>query len=112
MARPQPESRLVARIRHELDRRGWLTWKNHGGPMSPAGLPDVMAVRNGRLLAVEVKQPGKSPTAIQRLWLERLAAHGAIVAVANGEADVVAAIERAEASSCASGGDEREGRGA
>lgn len=104
MARPQPESRLVARIRQELDRRGWVSWKNHGGPMGTAGLPDIMAVANGRLLAVEVKQPGRSPTAIQRLWLERLAAHGAVTLVATSVDDVLEALRGAEAAAppCAS----------
>jgi len=58
-----------------------------------AGLPDVMAVRSGQLLAVEVKRPGKNASAIQRRLLERLAAKGAIVVVAYSVPEVLSAIE-------------------
>jgi hypothetical protein len=89
----QAESRLVAAIRTALEADGWLSWKNHGGPYSLAGLPDVMAVRSGQLLAVEVKVPGNKPTAVQLRLLERLAAKGAIVVVAYSVPEVLSAIE-------------------
>lgn len=39
--------------------------KVHGGPYQPAGIPDLMLVKDGRVIWMEVKQPGKKPTPIQ-----------------------------------------------
>ena len=92
----QRESVLVGSIRKSLEARGWLTWKNHGGPYMQSGLPDVMAVKAGRLLAVEVKVPGNKASAIQQRLLARLAAQGAVTVVAYSVDDVLNAIDRAE----------------
>lgn len=50
-------------------------WKNHGGLYSVKGLPDVMAVVriNDRsfFLCFEVKQPGNTPTEIQKAIIRK-----------------------------------------
>lgn len=89
MTRQPLESRIVKTIRSHLEARGWLTWKNHGGSHSGnAGIPDVMAVRDGRLLAIEVKRPGGNPTLLQERWLAKLRGKGAVAIVATGWVDV------------------------
>ena len=55
---------------HVLDSRG-----------SEAGFPDIIACRRRVQLAIELKMPGKEPTAEQREWLDALALSGAIAGV-------------------------------
>lgn len=59
------ERDIVAAIVRSAKRQGWWTMKVHGGPYQPAGIPDLMLVKDGRVIWMEVKQPGKKPTPIQ-----------------------------------------------
>lgn len=59
------ERDIVAAIVRSAKRQGWWTMKVHGGPYQPAGIPDLMLVKDGRVIWFEVKQPGKKPTPIQ-----------------------------------------------
>ena len=71
---------------------GWLVWRNNSGmvqtarghmvKMGMAGLPDLFAIKDGLLLGVEVKRPGKKPTEIQERMLGELREHGAATVVA------------------------------
>lgn len=56
--------RLRAVLRERYGSRLWL-FKTHGSPYQTAGLPDILGVLNGRAFGIEVKQPGKVPTALQ-----------------------------------------------
>jgi Holliday junction resolvase len=40
------------------------------------GQPDRMFLKNGRVLFLEFKAPGKLPTALQESWMARLRAQG------------------------------------
>lgn len=51
---------------------GWYPLKIHGGPFQVAGIPDLLCLRTGRAVWMEVKQPGKYPTAIQRRRMDDL----------------------------------------
>jgi hypothetical protein len=44
------------------------------------GQPDRMFLRDGKVLFIEFKSPGKQPTALQLKWLLLLHLHGAHVA--------------------------------
>lgn len=57
MSRPGPEALLVERIRRALDETypGIWTIKVHGGPYQTAGVPDLLNVLDGHLIAMEVK---------------------------------------------------------
>ena len=88
-----PERLIVKHIREHLKKRGWLTWKNFGGGYSVAGLPDVMAVRNGEFIAIEVKRPGGEPTARQALWIKQLSKQGVKAFFATSVAEVRAYLE-------------------
>jgi hypothetical protein len=70
----------------------WHT-KVHGGPMSDAGVPDIVGVYRGRGFALEVKAPGRYASAAQRRELERVEAAGGIAAVVRSVEDAVRAIE-------------------
>ena len=82
---------------------GWLVWRNNSGriptpsghmiTMGRPGLPDLFAIKDGILLGVEVKRPGKKPTDIQNYMLEDLRKHGARTVVATSIEDVQKAID-------------------
>ena len=52
----------------------WRTYHTHDSRHSAAGFPDLVLVKEGRLLFVETKAVGKSPTLEQRMWLAALSA--------------------------------------
>ena len=60
------ESSIVASIVREANTLGWWTMKIHGGPYQLSGVPDLLCIRKGVAVFLEVKQPGKQPTKIQR----------------------------------------------
>lgn len=74
------ESRLQTRAKAWLEANGFETWINHGSAWSKSGLPDLMAVRDGRLVAIELKRPGggDKPTKIQLYRLARFRRAGAV----------------------------------
>lgn len=73
MTTRQPESAIVGMISKHLRRRGWLVHKNHGGPMVAPGWPDLICIKAGRVVFLEVKRPGERPTKIQEHVLGQLA---------------------------------------
>lgn len=68
------ESTLIGKIREALQAEGWIVIKNHGGPHTIAGLPDIQALRNGICIFMEVKLPSEvgKVTKLQDFWLKRL----------------------------------------
>ena len=59
------ESAIVGAIVRAAKADGWWTMKIHGGPYQISGVPDLLCIRNGEAVFLEVKQPGKKPTQIQ-----------------------------------------------
>lgn len=59
------ESSIVASIVRVAEQCGWWVMKIHGGPYQMSGVPDLLCLKDGRAVFLEVKQPGKRPTAIQ-----------------------------------------------
>jgi hypothetical protein len=59
---------------------GWWTFKIAGGPMQTAGIPDLLCVRDGRAVFLEVKQPGKKPTPLQIQRMKEIRDTGGAVA--------------------------------
>jgi hypothetical protein len=74
------ESTIVAGIVRMAERHGWLTTKLHGGPMQKSGLPDLLMLRDGRAVFLEVKRPGlgkkSEPTPLQRRRMDELHTKG------------------------------------
>lgn len=66
------ERDIVAAIVRSAKKQGWWIMKIHGGPYQPAGIPDLLLVKEGRALWLEVKQPGKKPTAIQEQRMKEI----------------------------------------
>lgn len=78
----QRESRLSRKIMTELEKQGIFCFKNHGGPMTMAGLPDVIACVDGKFIGFETKTPeGGEPTTIQKFIHAKIRASGGEVFV-------------------------------
>jgi hypothetical protein len=77
-----------------LNYSGWLAWRTHTGRDRPtvSGMPDILAVRPGRVMAVEVKIKPDKPSADQERMLGELRAHGVTVCVAYCLEDVKEAM--------------------
>lgn len=81
----KPESRLRSRIVKAIRAAHPGSWiyVAHGGPLSRAGVPDIIGCAGGRMFAIEVKIPTRGRlSALQRLELSRLAGAGAVAGVA------------------------------
>ena len=53
-----------------------------------SGNPDIICCLNGRFMAIEVKQPGKRPTELQSLKMDKIRAAGGVAFVACSIDDV------------------------
>ena len=62
-----------------------------------AGDPDIMICHYGLFIAIEMKQPGKHPTALQKLKLAQISACGGVCGVAHSLEEFKDIIQRAEA---------------
>lgn len=62
--------------------------KIHGSAAQQRGTPDLLACVRGRFVAVECKQPGKHPTALQLKRLRDWQRAGAIAGVVRTEVDL------------------------
>lgn len=71
------EKRIIQHARMLLEENGWLFLKFHGDRFQVAGLPDVLAIKDGFHLWIEFKRFGKKPTKIQTYMLGKLQSFGA-----------------------------------
>ena len=93
-----PESKTTAEIIRylkSLKAAGQLIWwvKLWGNVMQRAGLPDLIVLYRGRLLAVEIKRPGGNATLLQVHTLKEMERAGARPIVARCVEDVRRVIE-------------------
>jgi Holliday junction resolvase-like predicted endonuclease len=68
------EALIQAQIKKYLEANGWLTIKLIQTTMN--GIPDLIALKDGRTVFIEVKQPGKKPTDLQAYRHDKLRAKG------------------------------------
>ncbi len=96
MAKPGRD--LQNAIRDYLRLKGWLVWSNSAGCFKAGdrfirsgtvGLPDLMALKRGFLLAVEVKAGKDTLKEKQQAWIDALNAQGADAIVAHSVEDVI-----------------------
>lgn len=64
------ESTIEKEICKFAKEHGCLTWKN-AGP-NARGTPDRIFVKDGKVLFLEIKAPGKRPTLLQERWLRKI----------------------------------------
>lgn len=104
--RENPETGITNQIREMLRLMRIPHEKHWGGPMSPKGIPDILAtlpgetatVREGivihthppgRALWIEIKVPGKNLRPEQEEFLDKMREAGALAFVAYGPKDVL-----------------------
>lgn len=95
------EKTLTNRILKRLKEKGFLAVKIAGGQYQTPGISDIVACSPGGLfVAIEVKQPGKQATALQKRFLQNVRDHhGCGICCDNfeHEADVIEYILEYEA---------------
>lgn len=91
----KPETRLVKKMMEALVEDGGFYIKIHGGMFQRAGIADILGIKDGRFIAIEVKIPtntkgpyGNGLTALQAKFLKAIKKHGGLCGVATsiGEA--------------------------
>lgn len=75
------ERTIVAKVLKVAKSLGWFAVKIHGNAYQMAGLPDVLAIKGGRAVWLEVKVPGNKPSQIQLRRIKDLTAAGCPCAV-------------------------------
>ena len=68
------EKQIQAKIKKELSKQGWIVLRPLS--VSKSGYPDLWALKNGRCVFIEVKQPGEKPTPLQALRHKELIGAG------------------------------------
>lgn len=81
-----------------LQYKNWFVWRHNSGMvqtihntmvrMGVAGMPDVFALKDGLLIGVEVKRPGKKATELQEQMLKELENHGGRTIIAHSVEEV------------------------
>lgn len=89
------EKDIVAKIQAYLKATGFFVVKLHGSAMQTAGLPDLMAVRHGRVYWFEAKAPGGKATKLQEHMIGKLRACGCVAEVVTSVDDVKAILAEA-----------------
>lgn len=87
------EKAIVAKGMAEARRLGFFVLKVHGGQYQMAGIPDVLAIKNGMAFWIEFKRPGEGPTKLQIHRMKQLEEAGCRTTVAFCAADVRAFLE-------------------
>lgn len=80
------EKHIQSAIRDRLKAKGYLVVKLVVTSMF--GIPDLMAIKDGSVVFIEVKQPGKKPTDLQVATHVKLRRAGAKVLLASSIADI------------------------
>jgi Holliday junction resolvase len=86
---PTPEAILTRSVRQLLNAAGVFHWKNHGGLGSAPGLPDICAVHNGRMVAIELKAPRGVVSPQQQQFIDRINEAGGLAFVARTIDEVI-----------------------
>lgn len=73
------EADVTRQIRDVLKACRIFHWKQWQGPMSqPKGVSDILGIYEGKLLAIEIKRPGREPSDDQLEFLAKVNAQGGI----------------------------------
>lgn len=86
MNKIQTESTIQGSIKRTLEIYGWFVSKLI--QTSTNGIPDLMALKNGKTVFIEVKRPGNKPTPLQQFRHEQLRKKGFDVIVATKISDI------------------------
>jgi Holliday junction resolvase len=81
------ESKIQANIKARFERAGWMVVKLIQTNCN--GIPDLMCLKNGKTIFVEVKQPGREPTELQKYRHAELIKQGFTVYVLTTDKDLI-----------------------
>lgn len=84
------ESSITKSIQKRAKELGWWQMKIAGGAFQRAGVPDLLLIKSGRAVFLEVKQAGKKPTPLQVAVMDE------IRRIAGAVAEVVTSRDEAE----------------
>ena len=79
------EKEMQEAIRRAAIAHGYAVYHTHDSRHSPAGFPDVIAIKGGRVLVLELKAQRGRVSDAQWAWLAAWASTGATVAVVRPE---------------------------
>ena len=82
------ESEIRKQIQEYLQWTGWFVYYNLAGLGSYPGLSDLVAVRNGQVVHIEVKRPGGVQSDRQKRFQAKLEAAGGEYLIAKAVEDV------------------------
>jgi hypothetical protein len=64
-----------------------------GGPFQRAGVPDLLLIKGGKAVFLEVKQPGKKATPLQQQVMKEISeVGGAVTAVVTSKSEAEAVL--------------------
>lgn len=78
---PMSEDQLEDAVERLARSFGWLAYHTRRSKGSEPGFPDLVLVRGGLQLVVELKRDGEHPTPAQRKWLDAFELAGVTTAV-------------------------------
>jgi len=88
----QPETRILRAVRDHLRIQGYMVIPNVAGIGTHPGLSDLMAIRDGITIFVEVKTATGRLSDAQERFSRDVQAHGATYLVARSVGDVAAVV--------------------
>lgn len=81
------ESKIQANIKARFERAGWIVVKLIQTNCN--GIPDLMCLKGGKTVFVEVKQAGREPSELQKYRHAELIKQGFQVFVLTSEKDII-----------------------
>jgi len=81
------ESKIQAKIKARFEQAGWIVVKLIQTNCN--GIPDLMCLKDGKTVFVEVKQPVKKPTELQQFRHDQLTQNGFQVFILSSEKDII-----------------------
>ena len=81
------ESTIQSKIAKRLKENGWLVTKLIQTSMN--GIPDLMAIRKGNVIFLEVKKPGEDASELQKYVIDNINKAGCFSAVVRDRKSVV-----------------------
>lgn len=93
-----PESAIQSHIMQYMTKKGWYVQRQNSGMvkserggmvrLAPVGTPDLLCIKDGRILFIEVKNEKGKVTELQQQKMEELRGYGAECIVARSIEDV------------------------
>jgi Holliday junction resolvase len=83
------EKEITKAIRDFLTALGIFHWKQMQGMGSVKGVPDIVGIFQGKMLAIEVKAPKGKASEHQKFFIQAINRHGGIAFVARSIEDVI-----------------------